>query len=68
VFFCGCRILWQSDKDKIYFRVQAKTREDDFAAVGFVEPRSRTGQFDETPGSLKSKVKVSKDQYVKVTQ
>jgi hypothetical protein len=57
VFFCGCRILWQSDKDKIYFRVQAKTREDDFAAVGFVEPRSRTGQFYEKNGISKSQEK-----------
>ncbi|XP_023345279.1 protein Skeletor, isoforms B/C [Eurytemora carolleeae] len=37
------RVQWQSDSDKIYFRVQAKTKETDFAALGFVDPRSRAG-------------------------
>ena len=28
------RLLWQSNPDHIYFRLQAKTREDEYAALG----------------------------------
>ena len=29
-----CRLLWQSEQDHIYFRLQAKTREDEYVALG----------------------------------
>jgi len=35
------RVLWEADRDEIYFRVQAKIREKEFAAIGFVPPGNR---------------------------
>lgn len=35
------RVMWESGPEDIYFRVQAKTREDEFAALGFVPSDGR---------------------------
>ena len=40
------RVLWKAEKDHVYFRLQAKTKESDFAALGFVDPSSRVGKTD----------------------
>jgi len=32
------RVFWKSDREQVYFRVQAKTREDEYAALGVVPP------------------------------
>ena len=31
-------MFWKSDEQQVYFRVQAKTREDEYAALGIVPP------------------------------
>ena len=38
------RVLWKAEKDQVYFRLQAKTKESDFAALGFVDPSSNIGK------------------------
>ena len=37
------RVLWKAESDYVYFRLQAKTKETSFAALGFVDPNSRIG-------------------------
>jgi len=32
------RVFWKSDSEQVYFRIQAKTREDEYAALGVVPP------------------------------